>query len=154
MVNVVPQRMGMVVKGGLCFRNGLTTCTLSSFRGHIPTPMPTTTSASTTTSTRYRLPGTPITANLPTIVSRITITTITITTRITITTIVITTIIIITTTIITRFKIMSISPEISIIITLVLVCKVINGSFCFYQRMLSFQNRNYTRLPLVGWSTF
>lgn len=129
--------MEMVVEtGGLYFHNGLTTYTLSSFRVHTPTPMPmpTTTSASTTTSTRYQLPGTLIIANFPTIVSRITILTITIITQITLTTIGITIIITITTITITRFKTISISPEMSIIIILVLVCKVINSSFLFFSQ--------------------
>lgn len=107
MVNVVSQLMGMAVEeGDPYFRNGLTTCTPSSFRGLTPTPMlmsmPTTASASITTSTRYRLPGTPIAKPHLTITFLITIAIITIT--ILIIFIVITIIIITITTIIMRFK--------------------------------------------------
>lgn len=124
--------MGMVVEeGGPCFHSGLTTCTHSSSRDltltpmRMPMPMPTTTWTSTTTSTRYRLPGTLIASPPPTIISRITTVIITTIIRITITIIVIIiTIITITTIIIIRFKNISISPEISVIETPVLVCKV------------------------------
>ena len=124
--------MGMVVEeGGPCFHSGLTTCTHSSSRDltltpmRMPMPMPTTIWTSTTTSTRYRLPGTLIASPPPTIISRITTVIITTIIRITITIIVIIiTIITITTIIIIRFKNISISPEISVIETPVLVCKV------------------------------
>lgn len=129
---MVPQQMGMVVEeGGPCFHSGLTTCTHSSSRDltltpmRMPMPMPTTIWTSTTTSTRYRLPGTLIASPPPTIISRITTVIITTIIRITITIIVIIiTIITITTIIIIRFKNISISPEISVIETPVLVCKV------------------------------
>ena len=131
-VNVVPQQMGMVVEEvGPCFHSGLTTCTHSSSRDltltpmRMPMPMPTTTWTSTTTSTRYRLPGTLIASPPPTIISRITTVTITTIIRVTITIIVIIiTITTITTITIIRFKSISISPEISVIETPVLVCKV------------------------------
>ena len=124
--------MGMVVEeGGPCFHNGLTTCTHSSSRDltltpmRMPMPMPTTIWTSTTTSTRYRLPGTLIASPPPTIISRITTVIITTIIRVTITIIAIIIIIITITTItIIRFKSISISPEISVIETPVLVCKV------------------------------
>lgn len=113
-----------------CFHNGHITCILSSFRVLTPTPMPmsmpTTTSASTTTSTRYRPPGTQIASPHPAIIYQIITIIIIIITQIII--IIIVTIIIIitiTTTTITRFKSIMISPETSIIETLVSVCKVI-----------------------------
>lgn len=148
-VNVVPQQMGMVVEeGGPCFHSGLTTCTHSSSRDltltpmRMSMPMPTTIWTSTTTSTRYRLPGTLIASPPPTIISRITTVIITTIIRITITIIgIIITIIIITTITIIRFKSISISPEISVIETPVLVCKVTrlpercvprNARVCFF----------------------
>lgn len=130
---MVPQQMEMVVEEvtrGLCFHNGHTTSILSSSRGHTQTPMrmPTTTSVSTT-STRY--PGTPIVSLPPVTISPTTIIIIIIARQIIII-IIDTNIFIIrllllllqSITIITAIN-MSNSPEISVIETLLSVCKVI-----------------------------